>query len=130
MDAIMVIHPYKLDGVWMFDDDTAGLVRKALAPSAGEMIERLVTDIPQAHDGFSLVFSAEPFSASEVQLQWRREASGGNWYYSPELDAEVLLGRGLLKYFPFAPKRIYVEVKEKSAMKASDLRKPERTIVR
>jgi hypothetical protein len=110
----------------MFDDDTVGLVRKAFASSAGEMIERLVIDIPQAYDGFTLVFSAEPFSAGEVQLQWRREGSGGNWYYSPELDAEVLLGPRLLKYFPFAPKRIYAELKEKSALKASELRKPAR----
>jgi hypothetical protein len=46
-------------------------------------------------------------------LEWRRGDSGGNWYYSPQLDMEGWLCPALFKYFPEAPKEIYVQVKAK-----------------
>ena len=79
-----------------------------------EMIDTLVAGIPDADKGFRLLFSAAPFPGYTVELVWRREEYGGNWYYSPQFEMEGWLCPALFKYFDRTPERIYAQVKAKT----------------
>jgi hypothetical protein len=81
---------------------------------ADTMIDRVTADIPEASDGFVMVFSGAPFPGHQFQLEWRREESSGNVYYSPELDAEGWLCPALFRYFAERPSHIYVQIKPKA----------------
>ena len=109
MNTISAIYPYKYEGLWVFDDERAGLVQEPFVSGADVIIERMVSQIPNAEKGFRLVFSADPFPGFTAQLEWRREEYGGNWYYSRELDKEGWLCPALFKYFAVAPKNIYAK---------------------
>jgi hypothetical protein len=78
------------------------------------MIDKVVAGILNADKGFRAVFSAAPFPGADFKLEWRREESGGNWYYSDQFKMEGWLFQALLKYFPRAPRKIYVKVEPKS----------------
>ena len=109
MNSIIAIHPYKNEGLWVFDDDSVGLLREPSVSGADAIIERLVEGIPNAKQGFTLLFSASAFPGYQAELEWRREDMGGNWYYSPALDIEGWLCPALFNYFKQAPKKIYVQ---------------------
>ena len=87
MNTIIAIHPYKHEGLWVFDDDKVGLVQEPFVAGADTIIDRMVEAIPDAASGFTLVFSANPFPGHQAVFEWRREETGGNWYYSRDLDA-------------------------------------------
>ncbi len=55
-NAIMVIAPYRHAGTWVFDDPRTKLVREPFVAGVPEMIDVLVKDIPEASDGFRLLF--------------------------------------------------------------------------
>ena len=115
MNALRVIHPYKYEDMWVFDDDRAGLVQEPFVSGADVIIERMVATIPNAEAGFSLIFSAQPFPGYQSRLEWRREEHGGNWYFSPDLNLEGWLCPALFKYFDKAPKELYAQFKAKAA---------------
>lgn len=113
MNAIRVIHPYKYEGMWVFDDEKAELVQEPFVSGADEIIDRMVADISDAENGFSLIFSDQPFPGFQAELAWRREEHGGNWYHSQALDMEGWLCPALFKYFDKAPTRLYAQFKAK-----------------
>ncbi|MHC5053574.1 MAG: DUF6717 family protein [Planctomycetota bacterium] len=116
-NSILVIAPYRHAGTWVFDDPRAGLRAEPFVAGAPEIIDRLVADVPGAGDGFRLLFSAAPFPGHATRLVWRRREGAGNWYYSEDFDMEGWLCPALFKYFPRAPREIYV--------KAEPIRKPD-----
>ena len=109
----MVIVPYKYEGMWVFDDPAVGLTREPFIAGIDVMIDKLVARIPDAQRGFRAIFSAALFPGYDVKLEWRREESGGNWYYCPKFQMEGWLCPALLKYFPAAPREIYVKVESR-----------------
>jgi hypothetical protein len=111
LNAINVIHPYRADGTWVFDDPAVGLRREPFVSGADRVIDRMVESLPDAEQGFTLVFSAQPFSGAQAEFECRRAESGGNWYYSRALDIEGWLCPTLLKYFEVPPARIHAEFK-------------------
>jgi hypothetical protein len=113
-NALMVIAPYKSSGMWVFDDPAVGLTREPFVSGIDTMIDRLVASIPNADRGFRLVFSARPFPGHNVKLEWRREESGGNWYYCPEYNMEGWLCPALFRYFDKAPPELYGRAEPKS----------------
>ena len=115
MNSILVIHPYKYEGVWVFDDPNVGLVQEPFVSGADVIIDRLVVDIPNAASGVTILFSAQPFPGYRFELDWRREEHGGNWYFSPAHGIDGWLCPALFKYFERAPQRIYVQVNPKAA---------------
>ena len=72
----------------MFDDDKVGLQQEPFVSGADTIVEALVQGIPDADSGFTLLFSASPFPGYQAAFEWRREEMGGNWYFSPDLNAE------------------------------------------
>ena len=113
MNSLLVIHPYKYEGTWVFDDARVGLVQEPFVSGADTIIDLMVEGISDAANGVTLVFSANPFPGCQYEFQWRREEMSGNWYYSPTFDLEGWLCPALFKYFDSPPPRIYVQVKPK-----------------
>ena len=114
VNALLVIAPYKYEGAWVFDDPAVGLSREPFIAGIDTMIDKAVADIPNAEKGFRAIFSASPFPGANWKLEWRREESGGNWYYSDRFKMEGWLCPALLKYFPTAPREIYVNIEPKN----------------
>jgi hypothetical protein len=112
-NSILVIFPYLYNGTWVFDDDSVGLLREPFVSGIPEMINRLVADIPDAKNGFRMIFSASAFPGYSTKVTWRRGEYGGNWYYSDEYEAEGWLCPALLKYFKEAPEEIYIRAEPK-----------------
>jgi hypothetical protein len=117
VNAIIAIHPYKADGLWVFDDPGVGLRREPFVSGADLIIDRLAASLPDAERGFTLIFSAQPFPGFQQEFQWRRAEMGGNWYYSPTLDMEGWLCPALFKYFDAAPPRIYAQFKAREPIR-------------
>jgi hypothetical protein len=113
MNALFVIAPYKYEGLWVFDDPTAGLSKEPFIAGIDTMIDTAVVNIPNAERGFRAIFSAGAFPGADFKLEWRREESGGNWYYSDQFKMEGWLCPALLKYFSVAPREIYVKAEPK-----------------
>lgn len=113
MNSLMAIHPYKLQGVWVFDDSAVGLVAEPFVSGADVLIDKMVEHIPNAETGVTLVFSAGPFPGYQQEFERQREEYGGNWYWSPAYQMEGWLCPALFKYFAEAPEKLYVEAKPK-----------------
>ena len=113
MNSLFVIAPYKHEGLWVFDDPAVGLAKEPFIAGIDTMIDKVVANIPNADRGFRAIFSAQSFPGADFKLEWRREESGGNWYYSDQFKMEGWLCPALFKYFPTAPREIYVKVEPK-----------------
>ena len=114
MNEIIAIHPYRCEGMWVFDDARVGLDQEPFVSGADEVIDKMVAGIPDAAAGFTLIFSAKPFPGFQLQFDWRREEMGGNWYHAPELDMEGWLCPALFRYFEAAPERLFAQFKAKA----------------
>jgi len=111
-NALMVIAPYKHAGTWVFDDDRMGLVREPFVAGVPEMIELLVKDIPNATNGFRLLFSAQPFPGHQKKLTWTSGDSVGNYYLLDDPPMEGWLCPAMFRYFPKPPPEIYLKAEQ------------------
>src|SRR3954467_14856352 len=98
-NAMLLIHPYKDRGTWVFDDEGYGLVREPFVMGASQMIDELVKDLPGAQKGFRLTFSGNQFPGYQKEVQRVREEYGGNWYRDPQTGTEGWLCPALFQYF-------------------------------
>jgi hypothetical protein len=126
-NPLIVIEPYWCDGTWVFDDASRGLEKeclegcfeaqfremKVLARLIGggvtKLIDYLVKDIPDARDGFTLLFSSRPFAGYQVELSRIAEEDGGCLYRGRNHNAEAWLSPALLGYFEAAPDSLYLK---------------------
>jgi hypothetical protein len=108
-NSLFVLRPYKDQGTWVFDDPSVGLAREPFVLGIDTMLDRLTADTPNATQGFRLIFSPRPFPGYAAKLEWRREETGGNWYFSPTYWMEGWLCPALFKYFATAPKELYAK---------------------
>jgi hypothetical protein len=109
-NAIRVIHPYRWNNMWVFDDEAVGLVREPFVSGIPEMINKVVRDIPNAERGFNLIFSDRPFPGAAFVLEQLREEDGGNWYRWTETGQEGWLCPALFRYYERAPSRLHIAV--------------------
>ena len=98
-NSMFVLQPYRHQGTWVFDDEKVGLVAEPFVFGIDTMLDKLAASIPDAANGFRLVFSTSRFPGAAAELQWRREEAGGNWYFSPDFDMEGWLCPALFIYF-------------------------------
>jgi hypothetical protein len=110
-NSLFAIAPYWLEDrkMWVFDDAAVNLVQEPFVSGIPEMIDDLVADIPNAHQGFRMIFSAGPFPGYQRKLTRLREEFGGNWYRADEPPMEGWLCPALFKYYDEAPETIYVK---------------------
>src|SRR5215468_1267081 len=107
MNAVAVIFPYRLEGVWVFDDAAAGLIREPFISGADKILD--------AANGVKIFFSARPFQGYTTRFVWTRTEYEGNWYRWPERQMEGWLCPALLKYFETPPEEIFVQASPKSS---------------
>ena len=107
MNSMFVLKPYWKDDTWVFDDTEKELDAEPFVFGIPEIINEYVKKIPNAKEGFKLIFSPNCFPHSDDVLVWVREEDGGNWYSSENLSVEGWLCPALFKYFDEAPKKIY-----------------------
>jgi hypothetical protein len=79
-NAIHVIVPYRHASTWVFDDTRVGLLHEPFVSGIPEMIDALVSDLPNAERGFRLLFSAAHFPRFQVKLEKVRVEYDGAWY--------------------------------------------------
>jgi hypothetical protein len=79
------------------------------------MTRKMSEHIPNAADGFKIIFSASPFPGYTARFVWTRAEYEGNWYRWPEREMEGWLCPALLKYFESPPKEIFVQASAKSS---------------
>lgn len=110
-NQMMVITPYWLEsgGTWVFDDAAAGLKQEPFVEGVPEMIDDLVSDIPNARQGFRLLFSASPFPGYQRKVKRLHEEYGGWWYESDDPPMRGWLCPALFRYFDEAPEEIHVK---------------------
>jgi hypothetical protein len=106
-NSINIIFPYRHEDIWMFDDESVGLIREPFVSSVPQMIDFLVKDIPNADRDFTLFFAATPFPGYQVELDWVREEYEGNWYLWKQANLQGWLCPALFKDFSQTPKKIY-----------------------
>ena len=116
MNSILIIHPYKYEGIWVFDDPKVGLLQEPFVAGADTILDRMTEGIPNADKGVTVLFSARPFPGFQYEFVWRRPGEyGGNWYYCPAFAVEGWLCPALFKYFDEAPQQIIAQVKPRAA---------------
>ncbi len=115
MNSISVIAPYKHLGMWVFDDPAVGLIQEPFVAGIDKMIDLFTANIPDPERGFRLIFSAAAFPGSTIKLEWRREESGGNWYFCPQLGIEGWLCPALFRYFQQPPAELYARAEPRNA---------------
>ena len=82
-NSIMVVKPYKWEGMWVFDDEKTGLVREPFVAGVPEILEALLEQqgipVEEAEKGFRLIFSAIPFPGHQLSARrvGKREAATG-----------------------------------------------------
>ncbi|NEP11632.1 MAG: hypothetical protein F6K14_15750 [Symploca sp. SIO2C1] len=111
-NTMMVIFPYRYEQTWVFDDERVGLVREPFVSGIPEMIDLIVKDIPNADQGFKLLFSQNRFPGYQVELVWEREQYGGHWYRWQQQNLEGWLCPALFKYFSEVPHQIYCQAEK------------------
>ena len=70
-NSLFVIAPYWDSGTWVFDDERVGLVREPFVSGVPDMIDHLVRDIPDAREGFRMIFSKTKYPGYSQSLSWR-----------------------------------------------------------
>ena len=111
-NVIQVISPYWHHGTWVFDDPDRGLTKEPFVSGVPEMINALVTDIPDARSGFRLLFSSGPFPGYQKEFTLSHPEYGGNWYRCDDPQLEGWLCPALFKYFDKAPQKIYARAEQ------------------
>lgn len=112
-NALIVIVPYRYAGTWVFDDPSAKLVREPFVAGVPEMIDALVKGIPDAANGFRLLFSARPFPGYQKKLTWLRGDTGGNYYRMDDPPMEGWICPAMFQYYETAPKELFVKAEPK-----------------
>ena len=107
-NVVMVIEPYQYQDTWVFDDASKGLEKEPFVQGVPQMIDALVTDMPNARSGFVLLFSSQPFAGYHVELTLVKEEYGGHWYKAKDYGAEGWLCPALFKYFDAPPASLYI----------------------
>ena len=110
-NSLFIIHPYKYNGLWVFDDESVGLVREPFVAGMDTIFDILTANISQANAGFDLLFSQTPFPSCTTTLTWQREEMGGNIYRETTSALEGWLCPALFLYFPTTPTTIYLQIK-------------------
>jgi hypothetical protein len=114
-NQITTLRPYRWNGMWVFDDERVGLHREPFVGGADDIIDAAIAEkgIVNADAGFLLLFSADPFPGADLEFTWVRgeKTHGGNTYFWEGHGMEGWLCPALLKYFPEAPPKIYVQAR-------------------
>jgi len=109
-NEIMVIHPYKYNGMWVFDDPSVDLDKEPFVAGADIIIDKLVEDLVVPENGFNLVFSKKSFPGHQYKFKRLQQEFEGFWYQHPGTGMQGWLCPALFKYFDEAPETLFVRI--------------------
>lgn len=113
MNSMTAIFPYRKNGTWMFDDETAGLRGEPFIAGMPEILEYAITKagIKNAETGFRLLFSTIPFPGYQniLKLAQPREQYIGHWYDLEDSNLSGWICPAMYCYFNEAPYKIYCQ---------------------
>lgn len=121
-NSVTTIHPYVYNGQWVFDDESRGLDKEAFVSGADSIMDMLylaaqgieAAFIPDEAQ-FSLRFADTPFKGHKYQFNWVEDNGmvydddQWNLYTEQTTGISGWLCPALLRFFPDAPEKIYVE---------------------
>ena len=67
MNTLMVIVPYKYEGLWVFDDAAVGLNKEPFIAGIDTLIDKATANIPDAQHGFRAIFSGTQFPGANFK---------------------------------------------------------------
>jgi hypothetical protein len=132
-NVLNVVHPYWYAGCWVFGDASKGLEKESLegrfeaelreimvlarlvGGGVTKMMDYLVKDIPNAREGFTLLFSSQPFAGYRVELSRIAEENGGCLYRGKNYSVEAWLSPALFRYFETTPGALYMKAEPQRA---------------
>lgn len=109
MNKIFTLKPYWYNDTWVFDDEEFGLNREPFVEGADEVISRLVEHIPNAKQGFRLIFSDAPLPGYQIKGVKTGEGNGGTFYHCEEFGMDGWLCPSLLFYYSNPPQELYAK---------------------
>lgn len=107
-NSIIVIHPEKVQDVWIFSDEKRGIIDEPFVMGIPEIIESLLN----GEEKCTMYASDNPFPGSK-KLTLIKEDYNGGWYRFGETKMEGWLCPVVQIYFGCVPKEIYFDIKQK-----------------
>jgi putative flippase GtrA len=110
MNAISVIHPYRWNNLWVFDDEDKDLDKEPLVAGADTLLSMLSNNAEEC----SLMFSGNEFPEYDYVIEKLGPGVGGGTNYLYNVTEEIIhplwLCPALFKYFDTAPDKIYFKL--------------------
>jgi len=113
-NALITIKPYYENGMWVFDDESVGLVKEPFVLGVPEIIETALNGkgIIEPEKGFIAIFSSCSFPQYDVELKRQEEDEGGNWYLWTKTGQKGWICPALFCYYDTAPEYLYVKIEQ------------------
>ena len=99
MNSLMVIVPYKYEGLWVFDDAAVGLSKEPFIAGIDSLIDKATANIPDAQHGFRAIFSARQFSRRELQTGMASSGIGRQLVLQSGIQSGRLAVPGVIQVF-------------------------------
>jgi len=109
-NAVFSIRPYRYQNMWVFDDERVALVKEPFVMGIPAIIDRAVAHLPNAAEGFTVLFNSTGLPEADIVLRKLHEDAGGNWYESEATGMKGWLCPALYKYYSVAPDRLFVKI--------------------
>lgn len=106
-NQIYYIEPFKKGDLWVFNDETTGLVEEPFISGIPEIINYYVG---KKVSKIGLLFSKAMFPEYTTKLQKKKSEFGGAWYTDYNNGLEGWLCPALFRYFEKAPNRLFVKI--------------------
>lgn len=111
MNALFRIQAYQFKGGWVFDDESRGLKEEPFVIGADTWLQRTYEERGLADGKVNFVFSPTPLPQYTDKLTMQStDIYAGSWYFTEKYQERLWLCPALFKFFPEAPKEIYVLV--------------------
>lgn len=110
MNRINIIKPYRYLDMWVFNDESRGIVQEPFINGADSILDIWAKNLSSTStvNSFLILFSEKPFPDYQYEISWIREEFEGNWYKFAELNMDGWLCPALFKYFNKTPSEIFI----------------------
>ena len=111
-NSIFVIEPFRKHGLWVFNDESRGLVEEPFVFGMPQIIDKVVNDDKCFKVRF--IFSDKELPEYDLILNRMddRPAIIGTWYHSLKLNMSGWLCPAHNLYFEKSPEQIYIKIEK------------------
>lgn len=118
-NSIFPLYAYRHHGMWVFDDEATGLVKEPFVSGADILFDHMAgRHLDGTNTEVSIAFSTTPMPGYDVSFTLTgADGHDGHYYKVTEFvgDEDMVgfpfwLCPALLKYYPQAPKNVYIKI--------------------